>query len=292
MEKSYILCAVVLMSMVLAFPAWAGAKGPGEAAHVENEGRSEGEAAAEVGQDAAKTPADLGITDPEYYLWQYVYRPGEAYSLTPAPDGNLKSSYPEDLPGIREFLKGSDWIHKTEEQRFWLIYDRLSVGRHGNTGEAGQSGETAYAFSVLNMGKGLCKNYAADIRRIAQFMGLEAVTYDHSYLHRSAMVKVNGQWMAVDGSIDTTNGTPVEKAVYPVDFDTEYHRYEPGNVSRAVSTNQQQKQREEEKNWDAKLFAGEITWFEYYRKLYTNLSDEELRALYSDMDLDSRVGQE
>ena len=54
MEKSYILCAVVLMSMVLAFPAWAGAKGPGEAAHVENEGRSEGEAAVEVGQDAAK----------------------------------------------------------------------------------------------------------------------------------------------------------------------------------------------------------------------------------------------
>lgn len=98
-----------------------GAKGPGEAAHVENEGRSEGEAAAEEDQDAAKTPADLGITDPEYYLWQYVYRPGEAYSLTPAPDGNLKSSYPEDLPGIREFLKGSDWIHKTEEQRFWLI---------------------------------------------------------------------------------------------------------------------------------------------------------------------------
>ena len=46
MEKSYILCAVVLMSMVLAFPAWAGAKGPGEAAHVENGGRSEGGAAA------------------------------------------------------------------------------------------------------------------------------------------------------------------------------------------------------------------------------------------------------
>lgn len=291
MEKSYILCAVVLMSMVLAFPAWAGAKGPGEAAHVENEGRSEGEAAAEVGQDAAKTPADLGITDPEYYLWQYVYRPDEAYSLTPAPDGNLKSSYPEDLPGIREFLKGSDWIHKTEEQRFWLIYDRLSVGRHGNTGEAGQNGEMAYAFSVLNMGKGLCKNYAADIRRIAQFMGLEAVTYDHSYLHRSAMVKVNGQWMAVDGSIDTTNGTPVEKAVYPVDFDTEYHRYER-ECQQSSEYQQQQKQREEEKNWDAKLFAGEITWFEYYRKLYTNLSDEELRALYSDMDLDSRVGQE
>ena len=291
MEKSYILCAVVLMSMVLAFPAWAGAKGPGEAAHVENEGRSEGEAAAEVGQDAAKTPADLGITDPEYYLWQYVYRPDEAYSLTPAPDGNLKSSYPEDLPGIREFLKGSDWIHKTEEQRFWLIYDRLSVGRHGNTGEAGQNGEMAYAFSVLNMGKGLCKNYAAEIRRIAQFMGLEAVTYDHSYLHRSAMVKVNGQWMAVDGSIDTTNGTPVEKAVYPVDFDTEYHRYER-ECQKSSEYQQQQKQREEEKNWDAKLFAGEITWFEYYRKLYTNLSDEELRALYSDMDLDSRVGQE
>ena len=285
MEKSYILCAVVLMSMVLAFPAWAGAKGPGEAAHVENGGRSEGGAAAEGDQGAAKTPADLGITDPEYYLWQYVYRPGEAYSLTPAPDGNLKSSYPEDLPGIREFR------NKRVPFRFFLIYDRLSVGRHGNTGEAGQNGETAYAFSVLNMGKGLCKNYAADIRRIAQFMGLEAVTYDHSYLHRSAMVKVNGQWMAVDGSIDTTNGTPVEKAVYPVDFDTEYHRYER-ECQKSSEYQQQQKQREEEKNWDARLFAGEITWFEYYRKLYTNLSDEELRALYSDMDLDSRVGQE
>ena len=226
MEKSYILCAVVLMSMVLAFPAWAGAKGPGEAAHVENEGRSEGEAAAEVGQDAAKTPADLGITDPEYYLWQYVYRPGEAYSLTPAPDGNLKSSYPEDLPGIQEFLKGSDWIHKTEEQRFWLIYDRLSVGRHGNTGEAGQNGEMAYAFSVLNMGKGFCKNYAADIRRIAQFMGLEAVTYDHSYLSgwqwtEASIQRMERQWKRLFIQwilIPNTTGMS-------------------GNVSRAVSTN-------------------------------------------------------
>lgn len=83
----------------------------------------------------------------------------------------------------------------------------------------------------------------------------------------------------------------MEKAVYPVDFDTEYHRYER-ECQQSSEYQQQQKQREEEKNWDAKLFAGEITWFEYYRKLYTNLSDEELRALYSDMDLDSRVGQE
>ncbi len=106
MEKSYILCAVVLMSMVLAFPAWAGAKGPGEAAHVENEGRSEGEAAAEEDQDAAKTPADLGITDPEYYLWQYVYRPGEAYSLTPAPDGNLKIQLSRRSSGDPGIFKG------------------------------------------------------------------------------------------------------------------------------------------------------------------------------------------
>ena len=288
MKKGCIVC-VVMMSTALAFPAWA--KGPGEVENSTIGEKLEVEFAAEGNSGAAKTPADFGITASEYYLWQYVYRPGEAYSWTPAPDGHLKSSYPEDLPGIQKFLKESDWIHKTEEQRFWLIYDRLSVGRHGNTGEAGQGGEKTYAFSVLNTGKGLCKNYAADIKRMAQFMGLEAVTYDHSYLHRSAMVKVNGQWMAVDGSIDTTNGTPAEKAVYPVDFDTEYHRYER-ECQQSSEYQQQQKQREEEKSWDEKLFAGEITWFEYYRKLYTNLSDEELRALYSDMDLDSRVGQE
>ena len=88
MEKSYILCAVVLMSMVLAFPAWAGAKGPGEAAHVENEGRSEGEAAAEEDQDAAKTPADLGITDPEYRQLQYeCSKESKGYCIYPHING-------------------------------------------------------------------------------------------------------------------------------------------------------------------------------------------------------------
>ena len=52
-----------------------------------------------------------------------------------------------------------------------------------------------------------------------------------------------------------------------------------GNVSRAVSTNSTRSKQEEEKNWDAKLFAGEITWFEYYRKLYTNLSDEGITGI-------------
>ena len=130
MKKGCIVC-VVMMSTALALPAWA--KGPGEVEYSATGEKLEVEFAATENSDAVKTPAVLGITDPEYYLWQYVYRPGEAYSLQPAPDGNLKSSYPEDLPGIQKFLKESDWIHKTEEQRFWLIYDRLSVGRHGNT---------------------------------------------------------------------------------------------------------------------------------------------------------------
>lgn len=36
-------------------------------------------------------------------------------------------------------------------------------------------------------------------------LGLEAVTDNSAYIHETALVKVNGQWLYVDGVVDTGN---------------------------------------------------------------------------------------
>ena len=226
------------------------------------------------------------ITDPEYYLKQWVLYPGETSGT--ALDGTMKSNYSADLPLLQKYLQESDWIHKTEAERFWMIYDRLAVGHHGN--QYGHSGATGHSFSVLADGMGVCGNYAADIERLAKFVGLEAVTDNSAYIHETALVKVNGQWLYVDGVVDTGNN-PHELcyAVLPVDFNTEYKRYE-----RELTSSSEYKEGEtkiqNQISLQERYWAGEMTNLEYYRALCkicdSSVTDEQVKALYSDMNLD------
>lgn len=226
------------------------------------------------------------ITDPEYYFKGYVLYPGESMG-TVGIDGNLKANYPEypeDFAAVQQFLQESDWIHKTEAERFWMIYDRLSNGRHGNEyGAASRGG--SHPFSVLAGGIGVCKNYAAEIQRLANYMGLEAVVNAPYYKHVVALVKVNGQWLYTDGSIDTVSGVyPIEQGVFPVDYVTEYGRYEKELLADGVMD-----QIEYIKSWDEKLFAGEITWMEYFRAVNPGVSDETIQSWYPEKNLNAYV---
>lgn len=225
------------------------------------------------------------ITDPEYYLKQWVLYPGETSGT--ALDGTMKSNYSADLPLLRKYLQESDWIHKTEAERFWMIYDRLAVGHHGNK-YAVSSSSSPYSLSVFSEGEGICRNYAADIERLAKFVGLESVTDNSSEMHETALVKVNGQWLYVDGVVDTgSNPHELCYAVIPVDFDTEYKRHEREYfASDEYKTYMSQIQTQfslQERYW-----AGEMTAMEYYREMYKNdgLTDEQIKALYSDMNID------
>ena len=168
-----------------------------------------------------------------------------------------------------------------------MIYDRLAVGHHGNK-YAVSSSSSPYSLSVFSEGEGICRNYAADIERLAKFVGLESVTDNSSEMHETALVKVNGQWLYVDGVVDTgSNPHELCYAVIPVDFDTEYKRHEREYfASDEYKTYMSQIQTQfslQERYW-----AGEMTAMEYYREMYKNdgLTDEQIKALYSDMNID------
>lgn len=219
------------------------------------------------------------ITDPEYYLKQWVLYPGETSGT--APDGTMKSNYSADLPLLQKYLQESDWIHKTEAERFWMIYDRLAVGHHGNK-YAVSSSSIPYSFSVFSEGEGICRNYAADIERLAKFVGLESVTDNSSEMHETALVKVNGQWLYVDGVVDTgSNPHELCYAVIPVDFDTEYRRYEREYFASDEYKNHMAYMDEAKKLFD-RFSAGELTYLEYEMLSNPHMTEEQIKQGYKD----------
>lgn len=219
------------------------------------------------------------ITDPEYYLKQWVLYPGETSGT--APDGTMKSNYSADLPLLQKYLQESDWIHKTEAERFWMIYDRLAVGHHGNK-YAVSSSSIPYSFSVFSEGEGICRNYAADIERLAKFVGLESVTDNSSEMHETALVKVNGQWLYVDGVVDTgSNPHELCYAVIPVDFDTEYKRYEREYFASDEYKNHMAYMDEAKKLFD-RFSAGELTYLEYEMLSNPHMTEEQIKQGYKD----------
>lgn len=225
------------------------------------------------------------ITDPEYYLKQYVYYPGEAHGDQKAPDGTYKSDYSEYLPVLQKFLQESDWIHKTEAERFWYLQDYLELGRHGN--EYGRPEGGGGPFEVLTTHKGVCGDYATIKQRLANYMGLEAVTDVPFQDHEITLIKVNGQWLYADSTSSTPQNNPPTSGVFPVDFDTEYKRYEReyfASDEYKTYMSQAQTQLSLQENY----WAGKITAMEYYREMYKNdgLTDEQIKALYSDMNID------
>lgn len=219
------------------------------------------------------------ITDPEYYLKQWVLYPGETSGT--ALDGTMKSNYSADLPLLRKYLQESDWIHKTEAERFWMIYDRLAVGHHGNK-YAVSSSSSPYSLSVFSEGEGICRNYAADIERLAKFVGLESVTDNSSEMHETALVKVNGQWLYVDGVVDTgSNPHELCYAVIPVDFDTEYKRYEREYFASDEYKNHMAYMDEAKKLFD-RFSAGELTYLEYEMLSNPHMTEEQIKQGYKD----------
>lgn len=161
------------------------------------------------------------ITDPEYFLKEEVLYPGEDENVLNR-QGVIKSNYPEQsVNAVKEFLNSFDWIHSDELTRAEQVYRRIALGYHGN--EYG-FGDSNTKFTVLETGKGICGNYAREYTMLAKSVGLECVVYQPSSNHEACLLKLNGAWFA----LDPTSGTPIysNNTTYPVDFETEYHRWE------------------------------------------------------------------
>ena len=163
------------------------------------------------------------ITDPEYYLKEYYLYPGEVIGTVNSA-GMTKQTDPTNALGVlKTFLNSFDWIHSDELTRAEKVFNRIANGHNGNiydtTGVSGYEG----GYRVLREGKGICQNFSDEFCGLANFVGLECETYYPSDAHQACLLKLNGQWFAVD----PTSGTPFlsNATTYPVDYETEKNRY-------------------------------------------------------------------
>lgn len=206
------------------------------------------------------------VTDPEFLLKEYVNYPGEGMTNL-SSWGEPKANYDDEtLQLLKEFVNSFDWINSDELTRAKAVHDRIAVGNHGN--KYGTKGITREynGWSVLRDKGGYCMNYAGEYRRLAQYVGLDCVEYSPNINHKICMVKINGQWITVDPSMEVSfwdNGVTV-----PVDFQIEHGRKEQEFKNSDVYNRIQEQNKLEEKYW-----SGEITYEELQEKvaeIYTN----------------------
>lgn len=162
------------------------------------------------------------ITDPEYYLKEYYLYPGD--DKTQNSKGEWKHNDPYNaLEDLRNFVNSFDWIHADELTRAENVFKRIANGQNGNVYDTGGVSTYEGGYRILRTGIGICENFSDEFCGLAQFVGLECKTYTPSKAHQSCLLKINGQWFAVD----PTSGTPMysNNTTYPVDYETEKNRY-------------------------------------------------------------------
>lgn len=220
-----------------------------------------------VGRGPVFSDVHPEITDPEYFLKESILYPGETIG-TQNSTGGYKSDYSEALPFLQEFVNSFDWIHSDELTRVQKVFERIANGQRGNT----YGDPVAGSFSVLQYSKGVCMNFAGEFQRLAEFVGLECVTYAPSEMHVACLVKIGSQWIVVD----PTNATSLYDNSYtvPVDYEIEYNRY-----SNEVRNSDWYKKQMEQVEWQRQAEAGEITWIEYYQRIYPGKTIEEIEEI-------------
>lgn len=195
-------------------------------------------------------------TDREVLLKEYVNYPGEG-SMNLNIWGDPKANFEDDaLQLLKEFVHSFDWINSDELTRLKAVYSRISLGKNGNL--YGSTKAYAGTWTVLRYGEGICVDYAGEFKRLANYIGLECEVYSPQINHETCMVKVNGQWITVDPSLDLNLFNNLETV--PVVFADEYNR-----------SKNEYKESDSYSKWDRHMSAvnqyecGEITYDELER---------------------------
>lgn len=217
------------------------------------------------------------ITDPEHFLKEAVIYPGEAVNSLNSV-GLPKANYTEGtLPLLQEFVNSFDWIHSDELTRLEMVFARIANGRDGREDQSSGKPFPSFSFKVLEGKIGNCGDYAVEFKKLASYVGLESVTYDQSAVHAACMVKLNGQWITVD----PYRGESLfdNSATVPVDYNTEYNRF-----ATEAKNSQWYQDQMQQVEWQRQAEAGEITWVEYYKRLYPGMSEAEIQEKFMSWD--------
>ena len=172
-----------------------------------------------IGRGTVFSTVHPEITDPEYYLKELVRYPHEE-AIVNNSQGQPKANYDQAaLAEMRKFVNSFDWIHSDELTRYQKVHDRIANGANGNYYKAPDG-----TFSVLLKGYGVCADFSEEFGFLCKIVGLEYVEYTPCDMHVAGLIKIGNQWFATD----PTNTLPFisNGKTYPVDFETEYHRYE------------------------------------------------------------------
>lgn len=167
------------------------------------------------------------ITDLEYLLKEAVRYPEETGTVVLNSQGQPKDNYDAAIVAeLREFVTSFDWIHSDELTRAQKVHDRIANGSNGNFYQ-----EPNGSFSVLMNGYGMCGDFSEEFAKLCEYVGLECVLYTPSEKHQACLLKIGEQWLATD----PTGGDPFisNGKTHPVDFETEYHRYEKEAAAKA-----------------------------------------------------------
>lgn len=222
-----------------------------------------------IGRGALFSDIHPDIKDPEYYLKEAVLYPGEKNGMLNS-SGQPKANYTEGtLPLLQEFVNSFDWIHSDEATRLTKIHERIANGRNGNIDQSSRKNIPGVSFAVLQYKIGNCGNYASDFQRLASYVGLECVQYNSGPMHTATLVGINSHWITVDPfrTEELFNNT----VTIPVDFNTEYNRY-----ANEVKNSEWYQNQMQEVEWQKQAESGEITWIEYYQRLYPGMSEIEI----------------
>lgn len=204
------------------------------------------------------------VTDLEYLLKEYVNYPGDG--LTNLNQwGEPKANFEvETLSLLQEFVNSFDWIHANELTRLKAVYNRIACGQNGNT----YGYKKADAGAILRYKNGNCQNYAEEFQRLAKTVGLECVVYEPYYNHVSNMVKINGQWITVDPTVNAVGngGLFLNTETIPVDYETELKRY-PEEQKQKDDYVQEQNQIKKVEELRDQYFRDEISYDELQQKI-------------------------
>ena len=220
------------------------------------------------------------VTDPEFLIKKYYCYPGEPDFQEVEPEyaayTETGTKFPytnhmdEALPLLQEFVRSFDWIHSDEKTRYEAVYKRIGRFYSGNYyDEAAGWQRCTEKFLVLRTKGGICEEFSREFAELCRIVGLECVTYLPSANHQNCLVKVDGQWFAVDPTNQTFQG---HKAV---DYDAEYNRV--WNEYWASPDGERNRQ---ESELNRKLQSGEIAEDEYHRLFYElwKKTDEQILA--------------
>ena len=113
----------------------------------------------------------------------------------------------------------------------------------------------------------MCEQFSNELAELCKLVGIRCEAYQSSAYHKRCLVQIGEIWYVVD---PTNNGVKNCKAV---DYAAERDRYK-----NEYFASEEAQKLQEQLDLQKKAENGEISWCEYFRTIWPDVSDEQRQA--------------